>query len=164
MIPIPLSEQIVHKAGGAPALPNDGVVNRPAGFPVPQHRGFPLIGDADGCDIPGWNICFCQHFHHHGILRGPDLHSVVLYPALPGILLRKFLLRHSNNILPAVKQNGAGAGGSLIQRQKIGAHGGSPFRFFYCTMSTVIEQGRPSAQKRPCKGFGFLCRSALHIK
>src|SRR5260370_7766298 len=33
--------------GGAPVLPDDGVVHRAAGGAVPQHRRLPLVGDAD---------------------------------------------------------------------------------------------------------------------
>ena len=31
----------------APILPDNRAVNRFSGFPVPDHRGFPLIGNAD---------------------------------------------------------------------------------------------------------------------
>ena len=35
---------------GAPVLPDDGVADRAAVGPVPQHRGLALVGDADGGD------------------------------------------------------------------------------------------------------------------
>ena len=38
-------------AGGAPVLPDDGRRHGFAGGPIPQHRGFTLVGDADGGDV-----------------------------------------------------------------------------------------------------------------
>ena len=32
---------------GSAALPDNRVVQRPAGFPIPEQRGFALVGDAD---------------------------------------------------------------------------------------------------------------------
>ena len=43
----PASPQRRAGVGGAPVLPDDGVVDGPAGRAVPDHRGLALIGDAD---------------------------------------------------------------------------------------------------------------------
>ena len=45
-----LAQLIAHR-GGAPILPHDGGGNRAAGGALPDHRGFALIGDADGGDV-----------------------------------------------------------------------------------------------------------------
>ena len=39
--------------GGAPVLPNDGVVQALAGGALPNQGGLPLVGDADGGDVLG---------------------------------------------------------------------------------------------------------------
>ena len=41
------------KLGRAAVLPDDGVVDGCAGLAVPDHRGFALVGDADGGDVAG---------------------------------------------------------------------------------------------------------------
>ena len=37
----------LHRLGGAPVLPDDGVVDRPAGRPLPHDHRLALVGDAD---------------------------------------------------------------------------------------------------------------------
>ena len=69
--------------GGAPALPDDGVINRAAGFPVPDDGGFPLVGDADGGDGGEGGCCFPQHPVHHLHLGVIDLLGVMLDPTGP---------------------------------------------------------------------------------
>ena len=65
--------------------------------------------------------------HHYPVLGGPDLHGVMLHPPLPGVELGELLLRHAENVLLPVKEDGAGTGGALIQREKIGAHSEASF-------------------------------------
>ena len=60
--------------------------------------------------------------HHHAVLGGPDLHGVVLHPALPGVVLGQLLLGHAQDVLLPVEENGPGAGGALIQGQNVLAH------------------------------------------
>ena len=66
--------------------------------------------------------------HHHRVLGGPDLHGVMLHPALLGIELGKFLLADADNILLLIEKNGAGAGGTLIQGENVLAHSGNTSR------------------------------------
>ena len=53
--------QLVAKIGGPPALPDDGIVQRPAGIPVPEQRSFPLVGNPDGHDLLGFGQAFAEH-------------------------------------------------------------------------------------------------------
>ena len=50
---VPGLAQRVADGGGAAVLPDDGVVDRPAGGAVPQHGGLALVGDADGGNVGG---------------------------------------------------------------------------------------------------------------
>ena len=65
--------QLVAAAGGAPVLPHDGPVQRPAGAAVPGHDGLALVGDADRGDRSrrrrGGGADLAEHVDH-GV---PDL-------------------------------------------------------------------------------------------
>ena len=95
------------------ALPDDGVIHRLAGIFVPQHRRLPLVGNADAYHLarPHRTQGVCRR----PALRAPNVPRVVLHPAGLGIDLGEVILPHRGDLPPAVKQNGAGAGGSLVQ-------------------------------------------------
>ena len=111
------------------ALPDDGVVYRLARGLVPEDGGLPLVGNADTGDAAlrkaRDSLCRGQ------TLRLPDLHGVVLYPAVLGIVLGKGVLRHGRNAALPVENDGPGAGGPLIQRQDVIGHGFSSFLFHF---------------------------------
>ena len=111
--------QFIYQRCRASALPDDGVVDRAAGGLFPQDGGLPLVGDANGGDVVDIDAALGHHFVHDPILGGPDLHGVVLHPALLRIDLLKLALLHCNDVLLIVEQDGTATGGSLIQRQNI---------------------------------------------
>ena len=117
-----LGAEQVHPVGRPAALPADGVVGGQAGGSVPDHRGLPLVGKADGRDIPGVHAGLGDDLHHHRRLGAPDLHGVVLYPALPGVELGQLLLGKAQNVLLCVKEDGTGAGGALVESQNVISH------------------------------------------
>ena len=112
-------QQLVHQRGRAAALPDDGIADRAAGGAVPQDRGLPLIGDADARDVPGVHAALGHHLVHHAVLAGPDLHGVMLHPALPGVDLFKLPLPGADHLLPVIKQDRTAAGRALIQCKDI---------------------------------------------
>ena len=122
VLPQALLQQGVHHGGGAAALPDDGVVDGASGLLVPEDGGLPLVGDADGGNVGRVHAGLGQHLHHDAVLGGPDLHGVVLHPALPGIVLGELLLGGAHDALLPVKEDGPGAGSALIQGQQIGRH------------------------------------------
>ena len=63
-----LPHQLIHNAGCAAALPDDRVVNRPAGVAFPQDGGLALVGDADARHVRRGNVCRRKHLEHGGIL------------------------------------------------------------------------------------------------
>ena len=79
--------------GGAPVLPDDGVVDRLAGRPVPDHRRFALVADADAGDVFCGKAGFRHGLAHGGHNRAPDFLRVVLDLARRRIDLAQFLLR-----------------------------------------------------------------------
>ena len=108
-------EQLVHKGRGAAALPDDGIVDGAAGGLFPQDGGLALVGDANARNVSGVHAALGDHLVHHAVLAGPDLHGVVLHPALLRIDLLKFPLLHADNVLLVVKQDRPAAGSALIQ-------------------------------------------------
>ncbi len=82
-------------------------MNRFAGLAVPQHRGFALIGDADGGDIGAGDPGFLERSLGGGQLCFPDDSGIVLHPAGLGENLGELLLRHGFHAAGTVKDNGA---------------------------------------------------------
>jgi hypothetical protein len=111
--------QVVADGGRAPALPDDGVVDRLAGGLVPDDGGFPLVGDADGGHFLGADAHGLKNLAGHAHLAAPDFHGVMLDPAGLGVDLGEFLLGHADALARLVEQDGAGTGGALVQGENI---------------------------------------------
>ena len=106
--------------------PNEGVVIGFSGFPVPDHGGFALVGNADGGNIMRleFGIDAGQRNDFEGIF--PDFFGIMFHPAGLGINLLVFFLGHRNDGSLAVKYNAAGTGSALVDSGNVG-HG---FRLF----------------------------------
>ena len=118
-----LGHQTVHDGRGAAALPDDGVVDGHSGGLVPQDGGLALVRDADGGKVRSADVALGDDLHHHGVLAGPDLHGVVLHPALFRVELGELLLADGGDVLLFVKQDSAGAGGALVEGEDVSGHG-----------------------------------------
>ena len=105
---------------GAAALPDNGIVDRPACPPIPDDGGFALVGDADSRHLGGGYPAFPQHPGHYLGLRANDFLRIVLHIAGLGIDLREFLLSGSHRMLAGVEKDGARAGGTLVQGENVG--------------------------------------------
>ena len=119
---MPLASQQVALAGGAPVLPDDGMVDRPAGRALPDHGRFPLVGDADGGNIGGGHTGPGNRLHRHTQLGGPDFLGVVLHQAGRRKELAEFLLGKAADRAVMVEHQGAGTGCPLV-KGKDEAHG-----------------------------------------
>ena len=119
---MPRRAQFVAGAGRAPVLPDDGVVNRQTGHPVPDHRRLTLIGDANGRDVVAEQPRPGYRFAGHAQLSGPDLRSVVFHPAGLRKYLARFFLCHRHHGACLIEQDGAAAGRALIQGQNVAGH------------------------------------------
>src|SRR6202022_95368 len=76
--------------GGAPVLPDDGIVNGFAGRAVPHHHRLALVGDAEGR-----NSLLTDAGPRDGLACGgdhvaPDILGIVLDPAMLRVMLWKF--------------------------------------------------------------------------
>ncbi len=105
--------------GGTAVLPDDGVVDGLASCAVPDDGGFALVGDADGGEVAGARAGSGKDFDGGAHLRGEDVHGVVLDPSGAGIDLAEFVLRDASDAAVVVEENGAGAGGALVERENV---------------------------------------------
>ena len=103
-------------------LPDDGIVQRLARCPVPQHGRLALIGDADGGDIGNLG----QHLAADGQRGAPDLLGIVFDPAIGREDLRQFLLCDGQNMSVLVEDHGPRARRSLVDRQNAAAGHAGP--------------------------------------
>jgi len=99
--------ELIAVGGSSSVLPNDGMIERFAGFTIPDNGRFPLIGDADGSDLVGAYAFVNQGFDHDSRLAGPDFVRVMLNPALLGKVLLEFLLGDGDDLPFLVKNNGS---------------------------------------------------------
>ncbi len=99
----------------APVLPDDRVVDRLAGFRVPDHRGLPLVGDSDSRHRPP--VRSRQRLLHGGPLRVPDLLRFVFHPTRLRVMLRKLPLHGLHRAPGLIEQDRSRTGGSLVERE-----------------------------------------------
>ena len=92
-----LTAQLVAHPGSAAVLPDDRVINRIPALPVPYHRRLPLVGDADGGDIPRAQPGLLQRLPGHLELRIPNFQRIMLHPPRLRKYLAEFLLRHTDD-------------------------------------------------------------------
>ena len=105
--------------GGAAILPDDGVVDRLAGGAVPHHDGLALVGDADAGQRPGVELRAGQRAATDLDRCRPDFLGIVLDPAGLGKDLRQLLLRRGDGLARGVEDDGAGAGGALVDGEDV---------------------------------------------
>jgi hypothetical protein len=99
--------------------------DRPAGGALPDHRGFPLVRDADGRDVPRACSCHGQRFMQNAGLACPDFGRIVLHPARLRKDLAEFPLRNAPNGSGAIENNGARTGRPLVEGDDV-RHGIPP--------------------------------------
>ena len=117
-----VSLQLLAQGRGSPALPDNGVVYRTSRVFIPDHGGFPLVGDADGGHLLRGHSRLSQGLGENGKLSRPDLHRVLLHPAGLRIVLGQLPLGHPHDVLLPVKYNAPAAGGPLVQGDNVLFH------------------------------------------
>ena len=108
--------------GGAPVLPDDRIVNRFSGFPVPDDGRFALVGDADRGDLPGRHPGPGDGLSAGLKHRAPEILRIVLDPAGARKMLRKFLLGGGGDSAIAPKDHRARRRGALVNRENVSRH------------------------------------------
>ena len=128
----PIVDQALAQGLRAHALPDDGIVQRAAGAPVPDHGRFALVGDPHAGDGlvggpgAGGDLGLGQRRGDDAPGVVPDLERVVFDPARLGIDLLVFLVLGGDDLSAPVKHDAARAGGALVDGDD-GVH--DPLRF-----------------------------------
>ncbi len=145
--------QPVAQGGRAPVLPDDGVVDRLAGFTIPDQRRFALVGDADSGDIGGAQSGRGDGFLGRAELRRPDIARVVLNPAGLRKYLAEFALRLATNAAVTVEDDGAAGRRALIEGQDEGCHAFDMAQFVpeVTLLPIVLRWGGGAALARSAK-------------
>ena len=112
-------DQLFHIGRRATALPHNGVMQPRAGFTIPQHGGFALIGNADGRNFSRVDAGIAHRGTQRFNLRGQDIAWIMLHPAGIGIVLRELLRGRANHAALDGKHHRTGGRGALIQRHQI---------------------------------------------
>src|ERR1044072_1680991 len=86
--------QAIAIISGTAVLPYDSVMNRFTGFTVPYDRCLPLVGDADGGNMPAFQSGFGNGFCGYAYLAAPDLSGIMFHPSRLRKELCEFFLRH----------------------------------------------------------------------
>ena len=111
--------QALAEIGGAAILPDNRIVNGLSGVAVPQERGLALIGNADARYVFGAGTCFLKSFTSDSDLRRNNVLGIVLNPSGLGKDLLELALGNGADGTSLIEQQGARAGGALIQCQDV---------------------------------------------
>ena len=98
-------------------LPDNRVVHRLARALLPHHRGFALVGDADGGDVVPGQAGPGERRAHYFAGVVPDLQRVVFHPARLRENLPVLPLAGGDRRTAVVENDRARGGGALVDRQ-----------------------------------------------
>src|SRR3954452_13474874 len=115
----PVRDQPPADVGGAPVLPDDGVMDGASGAALLKDRGLALVGDADRGQIGGANAGSRDGLVTDGQRIAPDVLGIMLDPAVLGKLLSQLLLAHADVTALAVEHDGPAAGGALVDGEHV---------------------------------------------
>ena len=107
---------------GTGTLPDDSIAKRLSRSFIPDHRGFPLISNADGGDILPTDPAFCQCAFNNILRVPPYFFRIMLDPAWLGKYLSVFFLVPGHYPACLVKNAETRTGRSLIYCANIGYH------------------------------------------
>ena len=116
--------------GGAPVLPDDGVVDRLAVDAIPDDRGLALVGDADAGDVLGADAGLGHRLAHGRDHGRPDFLRIVLDPSRRRIDLAQLLLRDRDRRELGVEHDRPRRGGALVDGDEVGRHGADADAFY----------------------------------
>src|SRR5438105_6455887 len=118
-----ITRQFVDDLIRAGVLPDDGVVDRPAGATVPHDGGLALVGDAHRGDLVAPQSARVERGADDRLRALPDLYGVVLDPSRTRIDLGVLLLGAGDDLAGVIEDHASSAGGALVDRRDVRVHG-----------------------------------------
>ena len=107
---------------GPAALPDNSVIDRLAGFLIPDDGSLALVCDADRGNVRGGDVDLVHRLYGDAQLACPDLVCVVLHPSGLGKILGELSLCDRAHFPLFVKEDASVAGCPCIQRHDIFRH------------------------------------------
>lgn len=112
------------EARGAAVLPDNRIVKRLAGGPVPEQGGLALIGDADGGDILRADTGALDRGAGGAGDGGPEIGGIMFDPARSRVVLGEFLLRRGNRLQRLIEEDCPRRSRPLIYGKNMGHRSG----------------------------------------
>ncbi|MNT58838.1 hypothetical protein D3C72_1963020 [compost metagenome] len=125
--------------GGAPVLPDDGRMDRRAGGGIPDQGGLALVGDADGRDLGRVQATLLDGLAADLEGGQPDFLAVMLHPAVLREVLLELLLGASHRQALGAEDDGAAAGGALVDGEQVVGHGDASLFLFWAFYGRPIS-------------------------
>src|SRR5690606_34076836 len=115
-------------------LPDNGVIQRPAGVAIPHQRRLKLSGNSGRKKLAGAKTRLL--YNTAGTVQGtvPDCLRTMLHPTRLRKNLGKLLLLRSQHGPVRSKENRATTGGTLIQTKQITCHDMFPAYYFFISL------------------------------
>ena len=114
-----LGVELLTELTGAGVLPDDGVVHRLAGLPVPDHRGLALVGDPECGDVLGTDVRPGDTVADDPSGVATDLLGVMLHPPRLGEDLPVLQLTGLGDRPGRVEDDRPGRRGALVDGQDV---------------------------------------------
>src|SRR5690606_24784635 len=140
-----VASELVDDPVGAGVLPDDGVVHRFAGGPVPHHRRLTLVGDADRGDVGADEVALGQCAGADLASIAPDLFGVVFDPAGLRKDLLVLALVDRDDTTGVVEDHASSGRRSLVDRGYVLAHACSSRRREVTVPTTANSTTREGA-------------------
>ena len=138
-------------AVGAGVLPDDGVVPRTAGMPVPDDRRLALVGDADGVQVAGAEAGAGKCGPDDGLGALPDLQRVVLDPPGAGEDLLVLELVAAHRLAGVVEDHEPRARRALVDGAHEVSHGLSLAQRAGVVLATVTRLASDCSLRAPAR-------------
>ena len=136
---VPLLLELGAEGRRPPALPDDGAAHRLAGGLLPQQGGLPLVGQAQGGNVPRGHAAGRHALGRRLELAVQQFQGVVLHPAGLGVVLAEGDLARGHHFPGGGEEDRPGTGGALVQGQEIVLH----------TVTRFLDEGRWSVVSCP---------------
>ncbi|MFZ0335411.1 MAG: hypothetical protein WBD21_09885 [Candidatus Acidiferrales bacterium] len=107
----------------ARVLPDESIGHRLSRLSIPEDGSFSLVGNANGCEVLGFQRSLLHGFRNNFLRSLPDFLRIMLDPSRFGINLLMFLLRDRDDLPGMIENDEPRTGGTLIDCSDVVGHG-----------------------------------------